>query len=139
MDPVKAKSALNTRLKSAGFDATNPSPTVAWSVFKELYAEPLEEPNGVLFESGTYNLTGQRRFHLAFTRQFEVPGSDEPAQLRCEFTRDPSASTESFRSTMWSFEFTTPAAYFAAVEASPAFRATAALSGWAFSLVLDES
>ena len=101
----------------------------AWSAFKAFGREVLgPEGVGLLFQVGTFDFTGTPLFYFDPVCQFEVIDSDGEhdhfEQLHCELTCAPDASLSGVEASLWSFDYPTADAFFAAVEALPAFQAT---------------
>ena len=119
-------SRFDRMLADAGFDRLRPDPAVAWRVFKEFSAVPVAAAtDGLLFQCGTYDFTGELLFECDFTRQFTHEEDGEYVsmeQLSCTVYFRPADELASLKAELWSFAFDSPEAYFAAVESLPEFR-----------------
>jgi hypothetical protein len=84
---------------------------------------------GLLFQVGTFDFTGRPLFYFDPVCQFEFtdPNGDHDhfEQLHCELTCSPDESLRGVEASLWSFGYPTADAFFAAVEALPAFQAAA--------------
>ena len=84
------------------------------------------ESVGLLFQVGTFDFTGHPLFYFDPVCQFEITDSDGEhdhfEQLHCELTCAPDASLSGVEASLWSFDCPTADAFFAAVEALPAFQ-----------------
>jgi len=102
----------------------------AWSAFKA-YGREVFGPHsvGLLFQVGTYSFSGTPLFYFDPVCQFEITDSDGEhdhfEQLHCEMTCLSDAHLSKINASLWSFDFPTANAFFAAVEALPAFQAAA--------------
>ncbi|WP_226469615.1 hypothetical protein [Luteimonas panaciterrae] len=102
----------------------------AWSAFKAYGHEVFGSRGvGLLFQAGTYEFSGSPRFYFNPVCQFEMPaadgGYDHFEQLLCELTCPPSEELKGIDITLWSFDYPSADAFFAAVEAMPGFRIAA--------------
>lgn len=102
----------------------------AWSAFKAFGHEMFGRNGvGLLFQVGTFDFTGQPLFYFDPVCQFEVTdpdgGHDHFEQLHCELTCTPDESLSGVEASLWSFDYATADAFFAAVEALPAFQLAA--------------
>ncbi|HEX8848273.1 MAG TPA: hypothetical protein VF761_01945, partial [Gemmatimonadaceae bacterium] len=118
--------AFNRMLAAAGFDMERPDAALAWRVFKEFAVTPVAAAtDGLLFQCGTYDFSGEPAFEFDFTRQFTHEEEGEPAgmeQLSCTLYFPPTEERRALRTNLWSFGFASAAEFFAAVEALPEFR-----------------
>lgn len=108
-------------------DHQSASGLAAWSAFREFGREMFgPDTIGLLFQAGTFDFTGRPRFYLDLVCQFEITGPDGEhdsfEQLHCELTCVPDASLRGIEASLWSFDYPTADAFFAAVEALPAFQ-----------------
>lgn len=132
----EAEPQLRRMLSEAGFSFQKPDPLKAWEVFKAFVREPVDcSHDGVLFECGVYDWTGQgERFYFGFVRQFsiDVDGEyDHMEQLHCKFNCPPLADSNSLVTNLWLETFGDDYdRYFKAVESLPEFRQGLRLSGW---------
>lgn len=118
---------LEARLTKAGFDETRPDVALAWKVFREFGAQPVEVfDDSFVFESGPYDdRDGVRRFLWSLRRQFaHEPYDDrqivEHLQLNCLFKlEDGDAVRDTLES---SYDHPSPDAFWAHLDAQPAFR-----------------
>ena len=102
----------------------------AWSAFKAFGREVFGPQSvGLLFQLGTYSFSGTPLFYFDPVCQFEITDSDGEhdhfEQLHCEMTCTADDHLSKINASLWSFDFPTADAFFAAVEALPAFQAAA--------------
>lgn len=57
--------------------------------FRQMCAEDVGDPDDLLFETGVYNFTGEKKFHFSLVRQFQFLDNDEYVQLRLDITAEP--------------------------------------------------
>lgn len=119
---------LTVLLHQHRVDHRSASGVAAWSAFKAFGREVFGPENvGLLFQVGTFDCTGTPRFYFDPVCQFEITDSggehDHFQQLHCELTCVPDASLSGVEASLWSFDYPTADAFFAAVEALPAFQA----------------
>lgn len=73
MKTTEAEPTLQRMMNAAGFDFTVPDPSLAWQVFKKFVENPVEcADDGVLFQCGVYEFTGELLFYFDFCRQFAI-------------------------------------------------------------------
>ena len=99
----------------------------AWAAFKDYGREVFGPENvGLLFQVGVYNFTGQPLFYFDPVCQFEQTDDegehDHYEQLHCELTCQPNEILSGTNANLWSFNYPTADAFFAAVEAMPEFQ-----------------
>lgn len=125
IQPSEAEPHYRRMLHEAGFSEQRPDALLAWRVFREFAAVPVEcADDALLFQCGVYRLTGRERFHFGFVRQFtfEEDGEyDHMEQLDCTILFEPDAELRQLETNLWSYDFDTVEAFFAAVEALPEF------------------
>ncbi|HEY0501876.1 MAG TPA: hypothetical protein VGD42_00145 [Lysobacter sp.] len=98
----------------------------AWRAFKDFGRSiELDDHAGLLFQIGTYDFDGDRRFHFDQVLQLESVGDDGEhegfEQLHCELTRPPAPELDGVATDLWSFAFADVEDFYAAVEAMPGF------------------
>jgi hypothetical protein len=122
----KALPTLERMLAEAGFDSASPDAPLAWRVFKTFAAIPVEcAGDALLFQCGTFTLSGAPLFNVDFTRQFvhEVDGEyDHMEQLHCTIYCEPLEELGEVKTNLWSYDFPSLEEFFAAVEALPEFQ-----------------
>ncbi len=69
-------------------------------VFEQMCQIPMEE-DMILFESGTFNFTGEPLFQISLTRQVPMPDDDEFYQLQVDALYTPSSENEMFSEATW--------------------------------------
>ena len=111
----------------------------AWSAFKAYGREVFAQQGvGLLFQLGTYEFTGEPLFYFDPVCQFEITDSDGEhdhfEQLHCEMTCAPDEALSGIEASLWSFDYPTADAFFAAVESLPAFHAAARRAGYSVSI-----
>lgn len=125
-------------LREHGVGDADASGRAAWEAFKAYGREVFGlDGVGLLFQAGTYDFDGQARFHFDPVCQFEGTGPDGDflEQLHCRLTCAPDGALAGVQDELWSFDFPSADAFFAAVEALPAFRAAVARDDYAVSVV----
>jgi hypothetical protein len=134
MMPADAQSQLKAMLLAAGFRFEAPDPFVGWTVFKQFAAMPVEGvEDGILWQVGCYDFTGQNFCHLDFVRQFSFSENgeyDHMEQLHLEFTCKPTPTLLPLERNQWAFDYPSLDAYFSAVESFPEFQAALRNSPW---------
>jgi hypothetical protein len=119
---------LIAHLRRHGVDHQSASGLAAWSAFKD-FGREMFGPGGIglLFQVGTYDFTGRPLFYFDPVCQFEITAPDAGhghfEQLHCELTCVPDDAVSGVEDSLWSFDYPTADAFFAAVEALPAFQA----------------
>lgn len=103
----------------------------AWNAFKDYGYGAYGLPGvGLLFQAGSYEFSGATRFHFTPVCQFETTAPDGEhdhfEQLLCELTCPPRDELNGVQIVLWSFDYPSAEAFFAAVEATPEFRIAAA-------------
>src|SRR5690349_3505893 len=115
------------------------SGVAAWSAFKAYGREVFGAPNvGLLLQVGTYDFTGAPLFYFDPVCQFEVTDADGEhdhfEQLHCEMTCQPDDVLSGIEASLWSFDYPSADAFFAAVESLPAFQAAIQQAGYSVSV-----
>src|SRR5687768_9571454 len=87
--PWGSPEVFRTLLRQAGLTVESLTAASAWSVFGSFsrieFDVPLEpDSDGLLYQFGIYDFSGEPRFHLDLTRQFGLPDSDEYLQFHCD-------------------------------------------------------
>lgn len=122
----EALSTFDAMLAEAGFDSDRPDPLLAWRVFKAFAGIPVDcAGDGLLFQCGTFDFTGESLFHFNFTRQFTHEEDGAYAgmeQLGCTVLYEPAGELAAFDMNLWSFDCGSVAEFFARVEAMPEFQ-----------------
>ncbi len=131
----EAEARLLEILSSSGFDFKKPDPGIAWKAFKKFVAEPVEcEDDGILFQTGCYDFTGERLFYFEFVRQFSVADEDGEyeymEQLHLEFTCMPTPELMTLESTLWAYDFSSKEEYFNHVELLQEFKKGLEIVNW---------
>lgn len=134
MGPREAEGRLNEMLAAAGFSFEAPDPKLGWNVFKRFCAVAVHDvEDGVLWQIGCYDFTGEMRCHLDFVRQFSFDEDgeyDHMEQLHLEFTSQPTAVLRSLERNAWAFDHASLDAFFVAVESLPEFRTALDHTEW---------
>lgn len=82
---------------------------------------------GLLFETGTFDFTGEKKYYISLVCQFELRYADGEfdhfEQLQCELACTPDESLSDKNAVLWSFDYDSADAFHEAVEALPAFQA----------------
>jgi hypothetical protein len=129
----------------AQLDALGPSVSAAsaWAAFKA-YGREVLGPKSVhlLFQVGVYDFSGQPLFYFNPVCQFEQTDDDGEhdyyEQLHCELTCAPTDLLQSARTNLWSFNYPTADAFFAAVEALPEFHLAVKQPGYTLAVTHED-
>lgn len=89
--------------------------------FAAMCRTPVGEPDDLLFETGTFDFTGTKRFYFSLVRQFQYPGAEEYIQLHMDIRYAPSPATARLGSTEWASLL--EGDFFDTVRSSDAYRA----------------
>jgi hypothetical protein len=132
---TEVEARLKTLLRDGGFDFRNPDPELAWSIFKSFVQEPVEcADDGILFQCGVYEWTGEPQFEFDFTRQFSTDDEDGEyegmEQLHCKFSCDPDEELQELNTNLWAYDFATLDEYFEAVQALKEFQVATSRHKW---------
>ena len=124
----RQEARLRSLLAQHGATWEAPSPMAAWSAYREYGREVFGTSDvGLLFETGIYDFTGERKYYINLVCQFEISDGegefDHFEQLHCELTCAPEASLSDKDAILWSFDYESADAFLDAVEALPAFQA----------------
>lgn len=116
----EAEEVLNEMLSESDFDINNPSPKLAWEIFKKFANLKVDcADDALLFQCGVYDFTGEDLFHFEFVRQFsfEIDGEyDHMEQLRLTIYFKPNAELKELETNIWSYDFNSIDEYFNHVE-----------------------
>jgi hypothetical protein len=129
----EARDRLAQMLTAAGIDPDCATLSEVWPVYQEFARTPVVDQDEVqiLAQWGTYNFyIGRDTFTFDLTRQFILEEDGEYAgmeQLGCTFLFEPTEELATLRGNMWSTKYPDLDAFFAAVEAQPAFQRVVAL------------
>jgi hypothetical protein len=138
MSPQDTKHKLKQMLIEASFDFDIPNPSIAWSVFKNFSSLPVEDvEDGILWQLGSYNFTGEKLFYLDFVRQFSFYDEDQynhMEQLHIEFTCIPTIELLTLKRNKWAFDYLSLAEYFKDVESFPEFQIVLKHRSWVVSI-----
>ena len=69
--------------------------------FKEMNKISVGDPDDLLFETGTFDFTGEKLFYFSLVRQFQFLDEDEYVQLHLDVTYLPSPKTKLLFGTKW--------------------------------------
>ena len=98
---------------------------------------PVGEPDDLLFETGTFDFTGQKRFYFSLVRQFQYRNEDEYVQLHLDIRYAPSPATKRLSCTEWSS--LTEGDFFSMVRSSAAYRAVKETSITEVAVYIEET
>jgi hypothetical protein len=132
-------SSLRELLVQHGALGPSVSAASAWAAFKAYGLEVFgPESVGLLFQVGVYDFSGKPLFYFDPVCQFEQTDDDGEhdhyEQLHCELTCEPTAVLQSASANLWSFDYPTADAFFAAVEALPEFHIAMQQPGYALAV-----
>lgn len=83
------------------------------------------EPDMLLFQTGTFDFTGEKLYHFDLVRQFDFLGGDELVQLHLTVLYEPSSKLSLLRKIHWGAP--EDGRFFATVRGSAAYRAVKSL------------
>jgi hypothetical protein len=134
---------LRELLARHGVSDTPASAVSAWAAFKDYGREVFgPESVGLLFQVGVYDFTGQPLFYFDPVCQFEQTDDegehDHYEQLHCELTCPPNEILGNTSASLWSFDYPTADAFFAAVEAMPEFQVAVQQTGYAVAVTHED-
>ena len=89
--------------------------------FARMCETSVGDPDDLLFETGTFNFTGEKLFYFSLVRQFKFLSDDEYVQLRLDVTYSPSIRTALLFKTKWDSQV--DGDFFEMVKTSSAFAA----------------
>ena len=89
--------------------------------FAQMCKTPVGEPDDLLFETGTFDFTGEKLFYFSLVRQFKFMSEDEYIQLHLDVTYAPSIRTALLIKAKWDSQIDDD--FFEMVKASSAFAA----------------
>ena len=105
--------------------------------FAEMCNISVGDPDDLLFETGDYNFTGEKKFHFSLVRQFQFLDDDEYVQLRLDVTYAPSVKTALCYTTKWGS--LTSGDFFTMVKTSRSFRLVKDLPIAGVSIYVEET
>ena len=107
--PWDSPEVFRTLVRQAGLTIESLTAVSAWSVFSAFARIAFEVPHeaesdGLLYQFGIHDFSGEPRFHFDLTRQFGLPGSDEYLQFHCDVQYLPTPELQALGShTEWWF------------------------------------
>lgn len=93
--------------------------------FEKMCELDVGEPDMLLFQTGTFNFTGEKLYHFDLVRQFDFLGGDELVQLHLTVLYEPSRKLSLLRKIHWGEPG--DGSFFATVRGSAAYRAVKSL------------
>lgn len=131
---------LREWLALEGVCESSMSAASVWEAFKSYGREVFHADGvGLLFQVGVFTFSGPRHFYFDSVVQFErldEEGEHERfEQLHCELTCAPTEATDGTQAELWSFDYSTADAFFAAVESLPEFHAATQATGYALQVM----
>ncbi|MCI0461496.1 MAG: hypothetical protein L0Z62_31480 [Gemmataceae bacterium] len=130
-------------LRDSGFNFAHPNPALAWEVFKQFSAEPVEcDDDYLFFEAADGDKKHGWGGYFDFVREYRMPlpGDDAATwyeQLTAHFTNELPDELRIQPVSLHSPHFPDRDSFFRAVEQLPAFRKGLAFPRWAFEVRLD--
>lgn len=67
----------------------------------EQACQPMGEEDMILFETGTYDFTGEELFYFSLVKQFPMEDDDEFYQIHVDILYKPCDENKSFHKTVW--------------------------------------
>jgi hypothetical protein len=107
--PWASAEVFDTLVRRAGLTVGSLTAASAWSVFAAFGGIEFDVPqetdsDGLLYQYGIHDFSGEPRFHFDLTRQFGLPDSDEYLQFHCDLQYLPTPAVEALGShTEWWF------------------------------------
>ena len=95
------------------------------AAFEDMCRISVGDPDDLLFETGTYDLTGEKQFYFSLVRQFQFLDPDEYVQLRLDVRYAPGSETRFLRRATWDSQ--TAGSFFDTVRSSREYRAVSEL------------
>ena len=89
--------------------------------FSRMCETSVGEPDDLLFETGIFDFTGEKKFHFSLVRQFQFLDSNEYVQLHLEILYSSRPLLKLFYSTKWGKP--SDGSFFENVRNSPAYKA----------------
>ncbi len=105
--------------------------------FRQMCTIEVGEPDDLLFETGTFSFSGEKRFYFSLVRQFRFLDPDEFVQLHLEIRYPPSIGTALLRGIHWGSPG--DGDFFDHVKNSPAYRAVKKLPVGQVQVWVDET
>ncbi len=93
--------------------------------FEKMCDLDVGEPDMLLFQTGTFDFTGEKLYHFDLVRQFDFLGGDELVQLHLTVLYEPSRKLSLLRKIHWGAP--EDGSFFATVRGSAAYRAVKSL------------
>ena len=101
--PWGSPKVFRTLVRRAGLTVESLTAASAWSVFGSFSSIEFKVPrepdsDGLLYQFGIYDFSGEPRFHFDLTRQFGLRDSDEYLQFHCDLQYLPTPRIEALGS-----------------------------------------
>jgi hypothetical protein len=114
---------------------------VAWAAFKRFATEPVDvQTTGLWFEAADGDPSSDSPAYFDFVRMFmhsPDDGAEWGEQITAHFTAPPGAPLGLRGRSVHAEDVSDPSPWFAAVEASPAYKAGVSFAGWSFEVRID--
>lgn len=104
-DIKDSENILKTILEQKGFSEDKPDVEKAVSAFMEFSNYKFEcETDEMLWETGTFNFTGEKLYHFCLVRQFQLEDEDEFWQLHLKLMYDEEPKIANTYECLWESE-----------------------------------
>jgi hypothetical protein len=141
MDVNDAADRLRQLLADAGFNPDRPDPIAAWAAFKRFATEPMDlQTTELWFEAGDGDPASDSPAYFDFVRMFRHypdDGAEWGEQITAHFTAPPEVRLGLWGRSVQAEDVSDLPPWFAAVEASLAFKAGVGFAGWSFEVRID--
>ena len=105
--------------------------------FQDMCTVSVGEPDGLLFETGTYDFTGEKLFYFTLARQFQFMDDNEYVQLRMNVLFLPTAATRHLYSVKWGNQ--TKGDFWGKVQRSRAYKAVKDLPIYKVEILVEDT
>lgn len=107
------------------------------AAFEDMCEISVGDPDDLLFETGTYDFTGEKQFYFSLVRQFQFLDPDEYVQLRLDVRYAPGSKTRFLRRATWNSQIS--GSFFDTVRGSREYRAVSELPIAGVDVRVDET
>ena len=105
--------------------------------FQDMCTVSVGEPDDLLFETGTYDFTGEKLFYFTLARQFQFMDDNEYVQLRMNVLFLPTAATRHLYSVKWGNQ--TKGDFWGKVQRSRAYKAVRDLPVYRVEILVEDT
>jgi hypothetical protein len=142
-----AADALLTKIQQRGWSVNDLTAPRAWQAFLDFATVPFDIPDqpdadGLLYQFGVYDFSGEPAFHLDPVRQLAVHDEDEYVQVHLEmrFAVDPALVAHGTHDEWWFSDGDTPLSdWAAAISRRPEWATLSSLKPTSIKIYQDET